>query len=247
MRQSGTSSLRIGRLPTWGSALLGAVLAASSAPCLAQAKPASKGAIFTCVNAAGRTLTADRPIAECLDREQRVLNSDGSLRMVLEPSLTSDERAALEDAQRRKQLERSAQQDAIRRDRNLIARYPNDAAHSRAREMALAPVRSALEASERRLSDLRKERLPLIAETEFYRGKAVPAKLSSQIETVDVSIEAQRALALNQQAELERVNGLFDAELARLKRLWAGAEPGSLGPLPPAGMAVSAPPAASHR
>ena len=29
--------------------------------------------VFTCVTAAGRTLTSDRMIGECMDREQRVL------------------------------------------------------------------------------------------------------------------------------------------------------------------------------
>lgn len=227
----------IARSQALAGALLGVGLATGALPAHAQAKPASQGAIFTCVNAGGRNLTADRPIAECLDRPQRVLNSDGSLRMILQPSLTSDERAALEEAERRKLHERSARLDAIRRDRNLIARYPNEAAHDRARQTALDPVRSALQASEERVSELRKERQPLMAETEFYRGKAVPPKLASQIDAVDVSIEAQRALGLNQQAELERVNGLYDAELARLRRLWGGAEPGSLGPLPQSALA----------
>jgi hypothetical protein len=44
-------------------------------------------------------------------------------------------------------------------------------------------------------------------------------------------VAAQRESALTQQAELERVNRLYDAELARLKLLWAGAVPGSLGPI----------------
>lgn len=231
------SVMWIARSQAAAGVLLGMGLAAAVVHAHAQVKPTGSGAIFTCVNAAGRNLTADRPIAECLDRPQRVLNSDGSLRMILQPSLTSDERAALEDAERRKLHERSARLDAIRRDRNLIARYPNEAAHNRARQTALDPVRSALQASEQRVSDLRKERQPLMAETEFYRGKPVPAKLTGQIDAVDVSIEAQRALGLNQQAELERINGLYDAELARLKRLWGGAEPGSLGPLPQSALA----------
>jgi hypothetical protein len=218
-------------------ALLWAALATAATQALAQAKPAAKGAIFTCVNASGRTLTADRPIAECLDREQRVLNGDGSLRTTLPPSLTSDERAALEESERRKLQERAARQDAIRRDRNLLSRYPDNAAHSRARQLALQPTRSGLQASERRLSELHKERLPMMAETEFYQGKAVPAKLRAQMEAVEVGIEAQRALLGNQQAELERINALFDAELARLQRLWDGAEPGSLGPLPQSALA----------
>ena len=35
----------------------------------------------------------------------------------------------------------------------------------------------------------------------------------------------------NQQSEMARINAGFDAELVRLKKLWAGATPGSLGPL----------------
>ena len=227
-------AMSTGPAPALAVLLLGAALLAA-APLAAQ--PKVKGAIFTCVNAAGRTLTADRPIAECLDREQRVLNSDGSLRMVMQPSLTSDERAALEEAERRKLLEREARQDAIRRDRNLITRYPNDAAHARARQAALDPVLTALKASERRLSELNRERQPLVAESEFYQGKTLPPKLKSQIETIDVSIEAQRALVSNQTVELGRINALFDAERARLQRLWDGAEPGSLGPLPQSALA----------
>ena len=36
----------------------------------------------------------------------------------------------------------------------------------------------------------------------------------------------------NQHAEEVRINNLYDVELERLKRLWAGAPPGSMGVLP---------------
>ncbi len=51
----------------------------------------------------------------------------------------------------------------------------------------------------------------------------------------DAATEAQRSAVANQSAELDRINRLYDAELARLKALWAGAQPGSLGALPPSG------------
>lgn len=186
------------------------------------------GAIFTCTNASGKRLTSDRPIAECLDREQRVLNRDGSLRTMLPPSLTSDERAALEETERRKLQERASRQEAIRRDRNLLARYPNEAAHRKAREAALDDVRAGIRASEQRLADVEKDRKPLLDEAEFYKGKPLPNKLQRQIESIDVTATAQRELIANQKAELGRVTALFDAELVHLKRLWGGAEPGSL-------------------
>lgn len=223
------------RVKTSVAGLLAVLLGGAAVEATAQAKLPEMGAIFTCTTAAGKRITADRPIAECLDREQQVLNKDGSLRMVMPPSLTSDERAALEEAERRKQQEQASRLEAIRRDRNLIARFPNEEAHGRAREAALEPVRSAIKASELRLADLAQERKPLAAEAEFYVNKPLPPKLKTRIEAVDVGIEAQRSLVGTQQVEVQRINANFDAELARLKRLWGGADPGSQGPLPQSG------------
>lgn len=219
----------------WAAGGLAALLVAAAPLATAQSRPAEIGAIFTCTTAAGKRITADRPISECLDRDQQVLNKDGSLRMVMPPSLTSDERAALDEAERRKQLEQSFRIEAVRRDRNLVARFPNEDAHGRAREAALEPVRSAIKASEARLAELALERKPLALEAEFYLGKPLPPKLKTQIETVDVSIQAQHSLVGTQQVEVQRINANFDAELLRLKKLWSGTEPGSLGPLPQVG------------
>ena len=67
----------------------------------------------------------------------------------------------------------------------------------------------------------------------------MPAKLKTQLDANDASIEAQRMLAQNQKGEGVRINTLYDLELERLKRLWGGAQPGSLGGLP--GTAVPPP------
>jgi hypothetical protein len=202
------------------------------------AAPASAAAaIYTCTDDLGRKITADRPIATCNGKEQRVLNKDGSLRAIIPPMLTADERAEKEAQERKLAAARAAQADAVRRDRNLLQRYPNEAPHRKAREGALDTVRAAMKATESRLQQLEAERRPLLAETEFYAGKPLPAKLRQQLDANDASAAAQREAAIHQQAELDRVNQLYDAELARLKLLWAGAVPGSLGPMPaPAGI-----------
>jgi len=205
-----------------------ALLIAGSA--LAQDGTPGKG-IYTCTTADGRKLTSDRPIAECTAREQRVLNPDGSHRTTLPPFLSPEERAAKEAADRRAAAERLAQQDAIRRDRTLMLRYPNEAAHQRARNTALDDANKAMRISERRIKDLDVERKPLLDEAEFYKGKPLPGKLKQALDANDASIEAQQVLIENQKAELVRINARFDAELARLKKLWAGAAPGTLPPL----------------
>ena len=197
---------------------------------LAQEVTPSKG-IYTCTTADGRKLTGDRPIPECVAREQRVLNPDGSQRATLPPFLSPEDRAAKEAADRRAAADRLAQQDAIRRDRTLMLRYQNEAAHQRARNTALDDATKAMRGSERRIKDLNAERKPLLDEAEFYKGKPLPAKLKQALDANDASIEAQEVLIENQKAELVRINKTFDAELSRLKKLWAGATPGTLPPL----------------
>ena len=59
----------------------------------------------------------------------------------------------------------------------------------------------------------------------------MPAKLKQMLDANDAGIEAQQVLIENQKAELVRINARFDAELARLKKLWAGTAPGTLPPL----------------
>ena len=227
--------------------MLAGVLAVASMAALAQpAKP--PGGIYTCIDSQGKRLTADRPIAECAHKEQQVLNRDGSVRAVLPPTLTAEERADREARDRAAAEARSAQSDAVRRDRNLMARFPDEAAHNRAREASADTVRMAMKASETRLRELETERKPLRDEAEFYKGKVLPLKLKTAIDANDASMEAQRASSANQEAELVRINKIYDAELGRLRRLWAGAQAGSLGPMalpppvkPPASVAASRP------
>lgn len=224
-------------------------LLAGATPGVAQAQTAaSAGAgIYTCVDAQGRRLSSDRPITDCNSREQRVLNRDGSVQRVVPPTLTAEERAERDAAERRADLSRAAQADAVRRDRNLAARFPNEAAHRKSREAALDTVRTATKATELRLKVLAAERKPLLAEAEFYEGRQLPVPLKQSLDANDAGVDAQRGAAANQMAELQRINKLHDVELERLRRLWAGAAPGSLGPAPalPAPAGASAAPVAA--
>jgi hypothetical protein len=210
-------------------------------PAAAQTQPAGSQGVYTCTDDKGQRRVSERPIPECFDREQRVLNRDGSLKRVVPPTLTPEERAEREAAERKANEERAALADAVRRDRNLKARFPNEGAHNRARESSLEGVRVAMRASEQRIKELMAERKPLTQEAEFYRGRALPARLKQQIEANETSIAAQRELIQTQEAELVRVNRMYDQELEHLRKLWNGARPGSLGPMSVAGAPKTAP------
>lgn len=229
--------------------LAASVVCAAAAPSTAAAQSPSSltTSIYTCTDANGRRLTSDRPIAECVHKEQLVLNRDGSLRAVLPPTLTAEERAVKEAQERAAAVARAAQSDAVRRDRNLMARYPDEATHNRAREAAADTVRLAMKASAQRLRDLDAERKPLTDEAEFYVGKPLPPKLRLALDANDAAMEAQRDATATQEAELVRINKLYDVELERLRRLWSGAQPGSLGPISEPAAASRPPPKKAAR
>ncbi len=236
------------RLPKLALLSAAAMVAGGTMPA-AGSEPAKPGnnRIYSCVDANGKRVTADRPIRECIAREQLILNKDGSVHSRLPPSLTAEERAEYEARERKLAEERNALAEAGRRDRNLLNRYPDEAAHQRSREAALDTVRLAIRASELRLRELAQERRPLTSEAEFYEGRQLPPKLKQALDANDAAADAQRDASRNQEAELVRVMRLYDAELARLRRLWAGAAPGSLGPLavPGAGPVLAAQPSSS--
>jgi len=211
-----------------GWLLLVIALAWWQSPVRAQQQAAAQAGIYTCIDDKGKQRTADRPIAECSDREQRVLNRDGSVRRILPPTLTAEERADHEAQERRAAEEKAAYNDAVRRDRNLKNRYPNEAVHNKARESALEAVRVAMRASQQRMKDLENERKPLKEEAEFYRGRQLPARLKQQLEANETSVAAQRELIQTQEAELVRINRIYDQELEHLRKLWKGAPPGSI-------------------
>ena len=205
------------------AAACGALLLAAS---LGSSVWAAAG-IFSCVDSTGKKHTSDRPIPECLDREQRVLNKDGSQKQTVPPRMNAEERAAAEERQHQKSLAEAAQKDAVRRDRNLMLRYPNEAAHNKAREAVIDELRKGIEASESHLKELQSDRKPLLDDAEFYKGKRLPFKLKTKLEANDAQQQAQKDIITQQTAEIARVNALYDAELARLRRLWSGAAPGS--------------------
>lgn len=197
---------------------------------------AQGGGIFTCVDAKGRRLTSDRPIQECIDREQKELNQSGTVRRTIGPSLTAQERAAKEAQERKLAEEEQRVAEERRRERAMLARYPNQAAHDAERASALNAVHEAILAGNKRIADLREQRRKLMLEAEFYASdpKKMPAKLRRDLDDVDRNIASQQRVVANQEEEKGRVNRRFDEELAKLRGLWAQLQPAQAAASAPA-------------
>ncbi|MFT3813238.1 MAG: DUF4124 domain-containing protein [Acidovorax sp.] len=188
---------------------------------------AQQGGIYTCVDAQGRRLTADRPIAACTDREQRVLGPTGTERQRIGPTLTEKEREA-QEAQRRKDAEERARvAEERRRERALLNRYPDQATHDAERAATLAQADQVIGLAHKRIAELREQRKKLDTEMEFYGqdpAKA-PMALRRQIAENDDAIAQQQRFIAGQEEEKRRVNRRFDAELEQLRALWSARAP----------------------
>jgi hypothetical protein len=178
--------------------------------------------IYTCVDAKGRRITSDRPIAECLDREQKELSPSGTVKRRIGPSLTAQERAAEEERARKLADAKQREAEERRREKVLTARYPDQAAHDRERQRALDSIEDVIEAAQQRTLELQAQRKGLLQETEFYKAdpSRMPAKLKRQLEENEEQTAAQMRFVASQQDERQRINARFDDELAKLRTLW---------------------------
>jgi hypothetical protein len=178
--------------------------------------------IYTCVDAKGRKLTSDRPIAECIDREQRELNTSGTVRRTVKPTMTAEEQRIFDDKQKAEAEDKARIAEDKRKDRALLTRYPNRASHDKERTEALGQVDDVMKAATRRIGELAAQRKDINTELEFYKKdpSKAPLSLKRQIEDNDNSVAVQKRFILDQEGEKKRINVRFDEELVKLKSLW---------------------------
>ena len=212
----------LGKLAIAG-ALLGAVVVDLSAQ-----------GIYTCIDGKGRKLTADRPIADCVDREQLELNPSGTVRRKIGPSLTAQERAAQEARERQLAEEKARIAEEKRRDHALLIRYPSRAVHDSERSEAIAQVDEVVKAAKKRMGELQHQRKVIDTELEFYKKdpSRAPHSLKRQIDENAQSTAVQLRFLGEQEEEKKRINARFDDELVKLKQLWSLAGPALARPEP---------------
>lgn len=210
----------------WGWAVAWGVTCSAPPAVLAQAS--APAGIYSCQDSSGRRITADRPIADCRDREQRVLGSTGIEKARVGPSLTEQERLQAEQQRRQAQQARQQAQETLRREQALVQRYPQQAQHDAARAAALAVVDEQQDAADQRMDALRTERARHAKEMDFYRKdpSLAPAELRHRVQETEQSINQQLRYAQELQNERRRVQQRFDAELEVLQRLWLRSAPG---------------------
>lgn len=205
------------------AALFG-LLACGSLVAMAQAA-APTGIMFTCV-ANGKTYTADRPPAECVNSDIRELNRDGSVRRVIARPLTIEEQRtrALEAKKKYEEEERILAQR--RRDRSLLEAYATEAEIEAARKKSLEGAEQIIRRSQERAKSLAEDRKRLDDESEFYKKREQPDSLKRAYALNAQAVTAEEKIIAEARGEVARINERFDAEKKRFRELVAqGARP----------------------
>lgn len=178
--------------------------------------------IYSCVDAKGRTITADRPIMDCLDRNQRELSSFGTVKRQIGPSLTAQEQLQQDQKDKVVAEQRAREAENKRRDRTLLTHYPNRAAHDQQRAATLAQSDETIQLAKKIITELTLERKAMTHELETYAKDPSKAPLSIKLSLKDNQeslLEHQKIIA-DQEQEKKRITKRFDEELARLTQLW---------------------------
>ncbi|MDO9029692.1 MAG: DUF4124 domain-containing protein [Hydrogenophaga sp.] len=195
----------------------GVVLLVVSTVALAQGK-----GIYTCIDSKGRRITSDRPITECLDREQRELTGSGTVKRVVPPSYTAEERARIDAQKKAEEALQARIAEEKRRDRALLIRYPNKPVHDKERADALAQIDEVISAVNKRAQALLDQRKDISAELEFYQNDVskAPLWLRRKLEDNEQQVAVQQRFVVEQTQEKQRLNARFDEELVKLRQLW---------------------------
>jgi len=196
------------------------------AAALLTAMPLAQAQLFVCTDARGRTITGDKPPPECADKAVRELRSDGSVRRTIEPPLTPEQKAAREAEAKRQREEAEKQRAQMRRDLTLLETYASEAEIEDTRNRALGSRQQLIDRSQQRLVEHQKERKKLDNEAEFYSKRQMPDKLKRAFEGNAALIRTEQRVIDDVRADMDRVNGRFDAELKRWRELVSsGAQP----------------------
>jgi hypothetical protein len=189
------------------------------------AAPAS-ATMYVCTTPAGKTITADSPPPECASVPIRELRADGSVRRVIEPPPTAEQRKTRAEQAQQERREQDAKRAQARQDIALLETYASEKDIEAARRAALTSRQAMIDRSKKRLETFAVERKKLGDEAEFYVGRKIPDKLEHAIEANKSLVQAEHRLIAEMEADMARINTRFDAEAERYRALVsAGARP----------------------
>lgn len=176
--------------------------------------------IYVCKDAAGHTLSSDRPIAECNTRPMREMDKSGITRREIAAPLTPEEKQKVEQEARTRNAEELAAIEQRRNDAAILSRFRT------ADDIVDAGRRNAAIVQE----NVRRERQVLAAAEKRQRAAEAdlaqvpgneqrPAYLRQRLEESDRAVNGSRRRLEDYEAEILLINTRTETTLARFREL----------------------------
>ncbi|WP_229728506.1 DUF4124 domain-containing protein [Oxalicibacterium flavum] len=167
---------------------------------------AAHAGIIACKDAAGRTLTSDRPIPECADRTVREYGRNGVFRREIAAPPTAEQQRVLDQQRRQRQAEEDARRERQRADHALMSRYRSEDDIEVARQRESASLGNLVVQHKGAL---------LVARQEW---EAADGDAAAQ-ERAAVRMRAIGRSLQDAEDDLVRLNGKYDSILQRYREL----------------------------
>lgn len=167
---------------------------------------AAHAGIIACKDAAGRTLTSDRPIPECADRTVREYGRNGVFRREIAAPPTAEQQRILDQQRRQRQAEEDARRERQRADHALMSRYRSEDDIEVARQRESASLGNLVVQHKGAL---------LVARQEW---EAADGDAAAQ-ERAAVRMRAIGRSLQDAEDDLVRLNGKYDGILQRYREL----------------------------
>jgi hypothetical protein len=175
--------------------------------------------LYVCTTPGGRTLTGDLPPPECQNVVIRELNRDGSIKRVIEPPLTPEQKKRREEEDKKRHEREMQAQEQLRKDRALLETYGSEDEIESSRDRTLASRQALIDRANQQLKEFKLDRKRLDDEAEFYAKRAMPDKLKRAIEA-NATLQAQQLKTIDDiRADMQRINERYDGELQRFREL----------------------------
>jgi hypothetical protein len=199
---------RLRLLPPW---IVAAALAALPASAWCQ--------LYVCTTPSGKTLTGDLPPVDCGNVPIRELNRDGSVKRVIEPPLTPEQKKKRELEDKARRDREHAAQEQLRRDRALLEAYAGEDEIDSARDRVLADRQALIDRANQQLKEFKADHKRLEDEAEFYVKRQMPDKLKRALDD-NAALQAQQLRSIDEiRADMQRINERYDADLRRYREL----------------------------
>lgn len=174
----------------------------------------SQAQIFTCKDASGRMLSADRPIQECAHRPMREISREGWVRREIPAPLTAEQKRQLQLQEEQRKAQQVALEAQRQFDRVLMMRYSSEAGIETARRRELQLQQEKLQEATRLVSDAER------SSAELHKKKNVlPADLVQKRDLAEQAIRTGKQDISQIEAAIVQTNARYDSTLKRFREL----------------------------